>query len=215
MIMSSNMDYITDTDPADNFGEGSVDESKEQSIKDQVMILDGVKEDIKDLEEQISTLQKRKALLEKETIPNLLQDINATSLTLDDGTTVSYKPDVSVTINDEYTFDRFLEEHVDENLFGKVIKVKRTVGKEKLQQLYNFLRENAIEATHGYDMHHSTKSKFWRDFLLTQDPMEKEQIVKRFASIYYFNKTSVRRKKVSINDVKFSSGRRTFSRRRI
>ena len=208
----SSLDYITDVD--EDVDESVLDGSKEQSIKEHVQILDGIKEEISALEEEISIRQKRKSILEKETIPNLLQDLNATSLTLDDGTTVSYKPDVSVTINDEYTFDRFLEEHVDENLFGKVIKVKRTVGKEKLQLLANFLRDNKIDVTHGYDMHHSTKAKFWRDFLLAQNQEEREQIVKRFASIYHFNKTSVRKKKLTVSDIRFSSGRRTFSRKR-
>ena len=165
-------------------------------------------ENLKKIEDLNKLTRKTKQEFEREIIPGIMQTLRQVSTTLNDGTKITIGDDVYVTVRNESAFISFLEENDALDKAKYVVEVSATEH-EAMKEIATILKRRGILYNIKTKMHAATEKKFWRDIILRSVKTDNEitlmeDIISKFASIFKFNKTSIRKgRKTSIGDIPF------------
>ncbi len=153
------------------------------------------------LEEQLKEKKKEFNHLSLDLIPEFLLAAGLSEIKLQTGEKVIIKEGISVTIKDEESFYKFLEDRNELDILKTQFNFGR-IEEDKLENLFAWLMSNEYTYDVKKDVHAQTKAKYFRELLgigasdyeegLINGKYLRKEDVEIFASIFTFHATKLK-----------------------
>jgi hypothetical protein len=181
---------------------------KKADLSDLAMLIDARDKFAKEaleLEEELKKKQAQFRYFDEQEIPNFLRSAGMTSITLADGRKVSYKDEISATLNKEFERDffRFLEQRGDTDIIKLSYDFPR-MEPSKQKELEAAVKQVISDFEKKESVHSATLKKYIKDLLgsgksseeitegLENGTMVREDDVSGFINLYRYAKTTIK-----------------------
>lgn len=158
-------------------------------------------EDLKSLQQELTVQEKHVAdlkekirSLSEDVIPSMMDEIGLSSIQLNDGSSVSYKPEINISINKQYAMEALA--WLSDNKYGDLIKSKIQVNfaREKRDEAlaeYAALIDKGLDAVIDESIHPMTLKAWAKERMKNGGDIPCE-----FFNLYHYNKTIIGKPKV-------------------
>ena len=137
-----------------------------EEIKTLGMVLSSYKTELQKQEDELSAVKEMIRRIEEETLPQMMDDLGITDITLEDGSKISCGDFIAAKIKDPATAFKWLQDTDNDGIIKNEVKVVLGRGEdEKAEGVMKLLEEQGIPAKLDKTIHHSTLRAFVKEAL--------------------------------------------------